>query len=60
MKTKNGEKLGISQILVPKGESWILLTGCAATAQGSGLVLRVFDGKTMSEPRFVPLQMAGK
>jgi hypothetical protein len=58
VKTKNGEKLGITQILVPKGDNWLLITGCAATAQGSGLVLRVFDGKTISEPRFVPLQMA--
>ncbi|MFL6263081.1 MAG: hypothetical protein ACJ76Y_25570 [Thermoanaerobaculia bacterium] len=60
VKTKNGEKLGITQILVPKGDDWILLTGCAATAQGSGLVLRVFDGKTVSEPRFVPLKTAAK
>ena len=60
VKTKNGEKLGITQILVPKGDNWILLTGCAATAQGSGLVLRVFDGKAVSEPRFVLLQMAAK
>jgi hypothetical protein len=60
VKTKNGEKLGITQILVPKGDDWILLTGCAATAQGSGLVLRVFDGKAVSEPRFVALKMAAK
>jgi hypothetical protein len=60
VKTRNGEKLGITQILVPKGDTWILLTGCAATAQGSGLVLRVFDGKAMSEPRFVPLKTAAK
>ena len=36
-------------------DTWLLLTGCAATAQGSGLVLRVFDGKGVSEARFVPL-----
>ena len=60
VKTKNGEKLGITQILVPKGDNWLLITGCAATAQGSGLVLRVFDGKTISEPRFLPLKMAAK
>ena len=60
VKTKNGEKLGITQILVPKGDDWLLLTGCAATAQGSGLVLRVFDGKAMSEPRFVPLKTVAK
>lgn len=60
VKTKSGEKLGITQILVSKGDDWLLLSGCAATAQGSGLVLRVFDGKTMSEPRFVPLKAVGK
>jgi hypothetical protein len=58
VKTKNGERLAVTQILVPKGDTWILLTGCAATAEGSGLVLRVFDGKNVSEPRFVPMQTA--
>ncbi|HEX4494190.1 MAG TPA: hypothetical protein VIE43_00855 [Thermoanaerobaculia bacterium] len=56
VKTKNGEHLAVTQILVPKGEDWILLTGCAATADGSGLVLRVFDGKSVSDARFVPMQ----
>ena len=55
MKTKSGERLPVTQILVPKGDTWILLTGCAATAQGSGLVLRVFDGKSVSEAKFVPM-----
>ena len=54
VKTKSGEHLKINQILVPRGDDWPL-TGCAATAQGSGLVLRVYDGKTVSEARFVPL-----
>jgi hypothetical protein len=57
VKTKSGERLPVSQILAPKGDTWILLSGCAATAQGSGLVLRVFDGKTLSEAKFVPLKM---
>jgi hypothetical protein len=57
VKTKSGERLPVTQVLVPKGETWILLSGCAATAQGSGLVLRVFDGKNLSEAKFVPLQM---
>lgn len=56
VKTKSGERLPITQILVPRGNNWILMTGCAATAQGSGLVLRMFDGKAVSEARFVPLQ----
>jgi hypothetical protein len=58
VRTKSGERLKINQILVPKGDDWLLLTGCAATAQGSGLVLRVYDGKTVSESRFVPLTAA--
>jgi hypothetical protein len=57
VKTKSGERLPVTQVLVPKGETWILLSGCAATAQGSGLVLRVFDGNGLSEAKFVPLQM---
>lgn len=57
VKTKSGERLPVTQILAPKGETWILLSGCAATAEGSGLVLRVFDGKSLSEARFVPLEM---
>ncbi len=60
VKTKSGEHLGVTQILVPQGDDWILLTGCAATADGSGLVLRTFDGKSLSEPRFVPMQAAAK
>jgi hypothetical protein len=60
VKTKSGERLAIAQILVPKGDTWLLLTGCVATAEGSGLVLRVFDGKSVSEARFVPLKTAAK
>ena len=56
MKTKSGEHLGVTQILVPKGDDWLLLTGCAATADGSGLVLRTFDGKSLLDARFVPMQ----
>lgn len=60
VKTKSGEHLPISQILVPKGDNWLLLTGCAATAEGSGLVLRVFDGKNVSDARFVAIKTAAK
>jgi hypothetical protein len=56
VKTKSGERLPVTQVFVPRGDTWILLSGCAATAKGSGLVLRVFDGKSLSEARFVPLQ----
>ena len=54
VRTKSGESMPVTQVLVPKGNDWILLSGCAATAGGSGLVLRVFDGKEISPPRFVP------
>src|SRR5262245_28919813 len=57
VKTKSDEHLPVTQIFVPQGETWVLLSGCAATAQGSGLVLRIFDGKNVSEPRFVPLKL---
>ncbi len=60
VKTKSGERLAINQILVPKGDTWLLITGCAATAEGSGLVLRVFDGKNVSDARFVPMKTAAK
>jgi hypothetical protein len=53
IRSKNGDVLTIAQVLVPKGDLWLLLSGCAATAQGSGVVVRVFDGKALSEPRLV-------
>lgn len=53
IRTKNGDMLPIAQVVVPKGDAWILLSGCVATAQGSGVVVRVFDGKALSEPRLV-------
>jgi len=60
IKTKNGEHLPVTQVLVPKDDTWIFLSGCVATAQGSGLVLRVFDGKQLSEAKLVMIQLAGK
>jgi len=60
VKSKNGEAMPVTQVLVPKGNSWILLSGCAATANGSGLVLRHFDGKAISPPRFVPFSVSAQ
>jgi hypothetical protein len=54
VRTKSGDSMPVTQVLVPKGSDWILLSGCANTANGSGLVLRVFDGKEVSPARFVP------
>jgi hypothetical protein len=53
--TRNGEHLPVTQALVPRADAWILLSGCAATATGSGLVLRTFEKGQLSEPRFVPI-----
>ena len=58
VKTKNDEHLPVTQVLVPQGDTWLLLSGCAATAEGSGLVLRVFDGKAMSAAKFLALKPA--
>lgn len=55
VRTRN-ETLGLSQLLVPKGEAWILLTGCVASKGASSLVLRTFDGKTFSAPKLVKLE----
>jgi hypothetical protein len=57
--TKSGDRLPVAHVLVPSGDAWLLLSGCAATAEGSGLVLRQFDGKSVSAPRFVPIAAAG-
>ena len=53
--TKN-ESLGLTQILVPKGDTWILLTGCVTTGGTSSIVVRTFDGKALSGPRMVKLE----
>ena len=53
IRSKNGDHLQIAHVVVPKGDAWLLLSGCVATAQGSGVVVRSFDGKALSDPRFV-------
>ncbi len=60
VRTRNDQHLPVTQVLLPQADSWILLSGCAATAAGSGLVLRSASGGVVSEPRFLPLQPAGK
>lgn len=57
VRSKNGEAMPVTQVLVPRENVWILLSGCADTASGSGLVLRVYDGKAMSAPRFVAFRL---
>ncbi len=58
--TRNGEHLPVTQALIPRAGEWILLSGCAATAGGSGLVLRTFEKGRLSEPRFVPIVLEPK
>ncbi|HXM69578.1 MAG TPA: hypothetical protein VN970_00475, partial [Thermoanaerobaculia bacterium] len=53
--SRSGEHLPVTQVIVPRADTWILLSGCAATATGSGLVFRTFEKGQLSEPRFVPI-----
>ena len=56
--TKSGEVLPVSHVVAPTARSLLLLSGCAATAEGSGLVLRTLDEKGLSAPRLVPIEAA--
>ncbi len=58
--TRSGEHLPVTQVLIPRTDTWILLSSCAATATGSGLVLRNFEKGQLSEPRFVPIVLESK
>jgi hypothetical protein len=58
--TRSGEHLPVSQVLIPRTDTWILLSSCAATATGSGLVLRTFEKGQLSDPRFVPIVLEPK
>jgi hypothetical protein len=60
VRSKSGQHLPVTQILLPQADTWILLSGCAATAEGSGLVLRSAAGGQVSEPRFIPIQLDAK
>jgi hypothetical protein len=56
--SRNGDHLPVTQVLVPRGDSWILLSGCVTTAAGPGLVLRSVEHGVASAPRFLPLAAA--
>ncbi len=60
VRSKNGERLPVNQVLTPTPETWVLLSGCAATAGGSGLVLRTYEHGAMTAPRFVPFRRRGE
>jgi hypothetical protein len=57
VRSRNGQHLPVTQVLLGQADTWVLLSGCAATAEGSGLVLRTAAGGKVSEPRFVPIQL---
>lgn len=50
------ESLPLSQILVPRADSWVLLSGCVASRNASSLVLRVFRDGKLSDARLVKLE----
>jgi hypothetical protein len=50
------ESLPLSQILVPKADTWVLLTGCVASRGSSSLVLRVFRDGKLSDAKLVRLE----
>jgi hypothetical protein len=58
--TRSGEHLPVAQVLIPRPDTWILLSACAATATGSGLVLRTLEKGQLSDPRFVPIVLEPK
>lgn len=55
--TKSGEKLPVTLLLLPRPDTWVLLSGCAHSAGGSGLVLKVMENGEMGAPRFVPIRV---
>jgi hypothetical protein len=53
--TRGQETVEISEVVAFSPGRWLLLSGCIATAEGSSLVVRVFDGQEISPPTMVPL-----
>lgn len=58
VKTKGPEPFPVTHVLKPGNDRWLILFGCAATAEGSGLIVRILTGKELSAARFVPLRVA--
>jgi hypothetical protein len=50
------ESLPLSQIMVPRADTWVLLTGCVAAGGSSSLVLRVFRDGKLSDAKLVRLE----
>jgi hypothetical protein len=58
IRTKNDDRLEVSHVLSPRSGTLVLLSGCAATSGGSGLVIRTYDKGALSEARFVAIHPA--
>jgi hypothetical protein len=56
VKTRKNDRLPLSHLLVPRPDVWLLLSGCATTGEGSGLVVRTFAGGALGAARFVALR----
>ena len=57
--TTRNDHLAVSHVFAPTPDTWIVLSGCVATAEGSSLVVRVYEKGALSAPRLVPLREAG-
>ena len=57
IRTKDGDHLAVSHVLLPREGRWLLLSGCVATKEGSGLVLRTYDGRQLSEPKLLAIEV---
>lgn len=51
--------LPFEHLVVTRPGAWLLLSGCARTAAGSGLVLRTYRDGSLSPPQFVPIRSNG-
>jgi hypothetical protein len=57
--TLNGDSLPYTDFFVLRPSEWLLLSGCAHTANGPGLVLRTYGPGGLSPARFLPLRPGG-
>ena len=55
VRTKGEARLAVSHLLAPREREWLVLHGCVATAEGSGLVVRTVGPAGLSAPKLLPL-----
>ncbi len=58
VRTRGEAPLAVSHLVTPRPGEWLVLSGCVATAGGSGLVVRTAGPSGLSAPRLVPLERA--